>query len=117
MRTSFIPVDFGDSRTIDLYWTHRAEGTEHFHSLKTTRWPVARKNNPVFRPERTRLVTCLSISESLRRWISLSTCSPVSSSKNDRYVETRDYNFAQMIRVLQSSMNFSQIVSLFDYIY
>lgn len=32
-----LPAGFGDSRTIDLYWMHRAKGTEHFHSLRTTR--------------------------------------------------------------------------------
>lgn len=45
---------------------HRAEGTEHFHSLKTTQWPVARKSTPVFRQERIRPVIYPSISESPR---------------------------------------------------
>lgn len=70
-----LPVSFGDSHTIDLYWMHRAEGTEHFHSLKTTRWPVARKSTPVFRQERIRPAICPSISESphLRIYLSMRT--------------------------------------------
>lgn len=84
MTNGFIPVDFGDSRTVDLYWTHRVEGTEHFHSLKTTRWPVARKNIPIFRPKRTHLAIYPSISESLRQRICLSTRIPVPRNKNNR---------------------------------
>lgn len=71
-----LPANFGDSRTIDLYWMHRAEGTEHFHSLETTRWPVARKNIPVFRPEHTRPAICPSISESPRQRTCPSTRTP-----------------------------------------
>lgn len=74
--TSSLPVSFGDSHTIDLYWMHRAEGTEHFHSLKTTRWPVARKNILVFRQEHIRPAIYLSISESPRLRICLSTRIP-----------------------------------------
>lgn len=55
---------------------HRAEGTEHFHSLKTTQWPVARKNTPIFRQERIHLAICPSIFESPRLRIFLSTHTP-----------------------------------------
>lgn len=55
---------------------HRAEGTEHFHSLKTTRWPVVRKSTPVFRQERIRPAICPSISESPRLQIYLSMHTP-----------------------------------------
>lgn len=71
-----LPANSGDSRTVDLYWTHRAEGTEHFHSLRTTRWPVVRKNIPIFRPEHTRPAIYPSISESLRRRTCPSTRTP-----------------------------------------
>lgn len=71
-----LPASFGDSRTIDLYWMHRAEGTEHFHSSETTRWPVARKSIPVFRQERTRPAICPSIFESPRLRIYLSIRTP-----------------------------------------
>lgn len=81
-QTALLPVSFGDSRTIDLYWMHRAEGTEHFHSLRSTRWPVVRKNIPASRPERTRPAIYPSISESHRRRICLSTRTPTSKYKN-----------------------------------
>lgn len=71
-----LPANFGDFRTVDLYWMHRAEGTEHFHSLRTTRWPVVRKSIPVSRPERTRPAACPSISESPRRRTCPSTRTP-----------------------------------------
>lgn len=119
-----IPVDFGDSRTVDLYWTHRAEGTEHFHSLRTTRWPVARKNIPIFRPERTHPATCPSISESRRRRTYPSIRIPVptdvrtivKSGTNAYY-----YKCKQTVAVSRVSRHFTklssrEIVSLFDFI-
>lgn len=77
---TLLPVSFGDSHTVDLYWMHRAEGTEHFHSLKTTRWPVARKSTPVFRQVRIRPAICPSISESPRLRIYPSTRIPAKRS-------------------------------------
>lgn len=55
---------------------HQAEGTEHFHSLKTTRWLVARKSTLVFRQEHIRPAIYPSISESPRLRICLSTRTP-----------------------------------------
>lgn len=53
-----LPVNFEDSRTIDLCLMHRVEGTEHFHSLRTTRWPTVRTSSRDVLQERTHLVIC-----------------------------------------------------------
>lgn len=64
-----LPVNFEDSRTIDLCLMHRGEGTEHFHSLKTTRQPTVRMSNRVVRRVHTRLAVYPNIFVSRHRLI------------------------------------------------
>lgn len=69
---------------------HRAEGTEHFHSSETTRWPIARKSIPVFRQGRIRPAIYPSISESPRPRIYLSIRTPALWKQSLAYTQYRE---------------------------
>ena len=91
---------------------HRAEGTEHFHSLKTMRWLVARKNTPVFRQEHIRPAICPNISESPHLRICLSTRTPALQKQPLKRSETSRHNSRFSITTLFRKLLFYMIKTI-----